>query len=66
MEGSHLMCAAGLKAKEPGSCSATGKLQSPLCFSIRIHQAAGCCPAGQLGSFLERHHFASFELYAFL
>lgn len=28
--------------------------ESSLCFSIRIHQAAGWCSAGQLESFLER------------
>lgn len=55
MEGIHLECAAALKASEdPGSCSATGKLQSSLCFGMRIHQAAGWCSAGQLESFLER------------
>lgn len=55
MEGIHLECAAALKASEdPGSCSVTGKLQSSLCFGIRIHQAAGWCSAGQLESFLER------------
>lgn len=55
MEGIHLECAAALKAREdPGSCSATGKLQSSLCFGIRIHQAAAWCATGQLESFLER------------
>lgn len=55
MEGIHLECAAALKASEDlGSCSAPGKLQSSLCFGIRIHQAAGWCSAGQLESFVER------------
>lgn len=68
VEGSHLECVAGPKAREElGFCSATGKLQSTLCFGIRVHQAAGGHPARQLGACWKRHHllFAFFEPYEF-